>query len=192
MFIFYKFYKNIRISSSCATCFSFKKMATPTSNRSQKLLARFLEVHGWSIHVSTLWWLTLLWKITMFNGKSPCSITVFHSYVRHYQRVNPIKSHQTTIFPWFSYGFPVNSCPQLQNRPVRMAFSCQVMPNTRSWKLPTPIGTLPPLCPCRTCTKTEPKSWNFPVSGLLSMNLLKWMQEFISSIHYHRFWHKMM
>ena len=24
-----------------------------------------------------------------------------------HQRVNPIKSHKTTIFPWFSYGFPM-------------------------------------------------------------------------------------
>ena len=25
----------------------------------------------------------------------------------HYQRVNLIKSNETTIFPWFSYGFPM-------------------------------------------------------------------------------------
>ena len=25
----------------------------------------------------------------------------------HYQRVTPIKSHETSIFLWFSYGFPV-------------------------------------------------------------------------------------
>ena len=31
---------------------------------------------------------------------------LFHSYVSHYQRLNPIKTHQTIIFPWFSYDFP--------------------------------------------------------------------------------------
>ena len=32
---------------------------------------------------------------------------IFHSYVSHNQRVNPIKSHSTTIFLWFFYGFPM-------------------------------------------------------------------------------------
>ena len=33
-------------------------------------------------------------------------MVIFHSYVTNYQRVNPMKSHETTIFLWFSYGFP--------------------------------------------------------------------------------------
>ena len=32
---------------------------------------------------------------------------IFHSYVAVYQKVNPIKSHEITIFLWFSYGFPM-------------------------------------------------------------------------------------
>ena len=40
-------------------------------------------------------WFSSLWKVT------------FHSYVNVYQRVNPLNSHQTTIFLWFSYGFPI-------------------------------------------------------------------------------------
>ena len=35
------------------------------------------------------------------------SMVIFHSYVGHYQRLNPMKSHETTIFLWFSYGFPL-------------------------------------------------------------------------------------
>ena len=35
----------------------------------------------------------------------------FHSHVKVYQRVNPIKSHEKPtfpmVFPWFSYGFPM-------------------------------------------------------------------------------------
>ena len=46
------------------------------------------------------------WKITMFNGKIHYQMVIFR-YVSHYQRVNPIKSHKTTIFLWFSYGFPM-------------------------------------------------------------------------------------
>ena len=30
---------------------------------------------------------------------------IFNSYVSHYQRVYPIKSHETTIFLWFSHVF---------------------------------------------------------------------------------------
>ena len=33
------------------------------------------------------------------------SMVIFNSYVTNDQRVNPIKSHKTTIFPWFSHGF---------------------------------------------------------------------------------------
>ena len=40
-------------------------------------------------------------------GSSPCSMAIFSSYVSPYQRVNPIKSHETTIFLWSSYGFPM-------------------------------------------------------------------------------------
>ena len=36
-------------------------------------------------------------------------MAIFHSYVSHYQGLNPIKSHNTTMFlgffPWFSYVF---------------------------------------------------------------------------------------
>ena len=35
----------------------------------------------------------------------PWNIVIFHSYVSHYQRRNPIKSHNTTIFLGFSHGF---------------------------------------------------------------------------------------
>ena len=49
------------------------------------------------------------------DGKSPCLMGKLNyqwpfsssQTVRHYQRVNPIKSHSTIIFPWFSYGFPM-------------------------------------------------------------------------------------
>ena len=38
----------------------------------------------------------------LFMGTSTISMAISHSCVNHYQRVNPIKSHQTTIFLWFS------------------------------------------------------------------------------------------
>ena len=42
------------------------------------------------------------------NGKThELPMVIFNSYVGHDQRVNPIKSHETTVFPWFSYGFPL-------------------------------------------------------------------------------------
>ena len=34
-------------------------------------------------------------------------MVIFHSYVTNYQRVYPIEFHETTIFLWFSYGFPM-------------------------------------------------------------------------------------
>ena len=34
-------------------------------------------------------------------------MVIFHSKLLVYQRVNPIKSHWITIFPWFSCGFPM-------------------------------------------------------------------------------------
>ena len=43
--------------------------------------------------------------------KSTISMVIFHIYVSHYQMVNPIKIpskfHSTTIFLWFSLGFPM-------------------------------------------------------------------------------------
>ena len=39
-----------------------------------------------------------------FMGKSTISMAIFHSYVSHYQRVNPINSHAK---PPFSHGFPI-------------------------------------------------------------------------------------
>ena len=35
------------------------------------------------------------------------SMAMFNSYVSHYHKVYPIKSHETTIFLWFSYDFPM-------------------------------------------------------------------------------------
>ena len=54
-------------------------------------------------------------KITMFkNGKPSISIRAIYSMamlknqrVYQYIPLNPIKSHKTTIFLWFSYGFPM-------------------------------------------------------------------------------------
>ena len=40
----------------------------------------------------------------------PLKLVILHSYVTNCQRVNPItvyKSHSTTIFLWFSCGFPM-------------------------------------------------------------------------------------
>ena len=44
----------------------------------------------------------------IFMGKSGWfPVSRFSLKSTHYQRVkHPIKSHRTTIFPWFSYGFP--------------------------------------------------------------------------------------
>ena len=39
----------------------------------------------------------------------PLKMLVFHSYVNVYQRINSIKSHQTTIILWFSHGFPIGN-----------------------------------------------------------------------------------
>ena len=47
-------------------------------------------------------------------GKLTISMAIFNSYVSHYQRVYPIKSHWTTIFLWFSYGFPVEVILSIQ------------------------------------------------------------------------------
>ena len=33
------------------------------------------------------------------------AVVFFHRHVNVYQRIHPIKSHSTTIFLWFSYGF---------------------------------------------------------------------------------------
>ena len=41
----------------------------------------------------------------LLMGKLTISIAIFNSKVSVYQRVNPIKSHETSIFLWFSYGF---------------------------------------------------------------------------------------
>ena len=34
-------------------------------------------------------------------------MAIFNGYVTNYQRVNLIKSHETTIFLWLSYGLPM-------------------------------------------------------------------------------------
>ena len=34
-------------------------------------------------------------------------MVIFNSYISHYQRVNPCKSHENPIKPSFSYGFPM-------------------------------------------------------------------------------------
>ena len=48
------------------------------------------------------------WKITILHGKIHYfDWAMFNSYVSHYQSVKPIKFHETTIFPWFSHGFPM-------------------------------------------------------------------------------------
>ena len=41
-------------------------------------------------------------------------MAMFLSYVTNYQRVNPIKKDSTTIFPWISYGFPMDSKRKLK------------------------------------------------------------------------------
>ena len=38
-------------------------------------------------------------------------MVIFYSHVSHYQRVNPIKSHETTIFPWFPMVFHYQRVP---------------------------------------------------------------------------------
>ena len=42
-------------------------------------------------------------------AKPTISMAMFNSYGSHNQRVYPIKSHETIIFLWFSYGFPPDS-----------------------------------------------------------------------------------
>ena len=43
-------------------------------------------------------------KSPCFMGKFTISIAFFHSYVSHYQRLNPITTHENTQF---SYSFPM-------------------------------------------------------------------------------------
>ena len=61
--------------------------------------------------------LTWLWKDPPFSmSKSAISMAIFHGYVSHYQRVNPIQRiikdpsknhHKIPSDPSFSYGFPM-------------------------------------------------------------------------------------
>ena len=37
----------------------------------------------------------------------PLNMVIFQFVILNYQRVSSIKSHKTTIFLWFSYGFPM-------------------------------------------------------------------------------------
>ena len=53
---------------------------------------------------------TELWKITSLHRKT--HVIKLWSWLRKLQQslpgwVSPIKSHSTTIFPWFFYGFPM-------------------------------------------------------------------------------------
>ena len=45
---------------------------------------------------------------------------MLHSYVIHDQRVNPIKSHETTMFLWFSYGLPEGCRKVEKNKDVEI------------------------------------------------------------------------
>ena len=47
--------------------------------------------------------------MAMFNGKTHYFVAMFNSHVSHYQKVNPKQSHESTIFLWFSYGFPMKT-----------------------------------------------------------------------------------
>ena len=46
-------------------------------------------------------------KSRSLMGKLTISMAIFHSYFSHYQMVNPIKSHYSSIKPQFLYGFPM-------------------------------------------------------------------------------------
>ena len=55
-------------------------------------------------------WLAGKWTIyPCFSNQTLRSEWIFQPVLVYinYQRVNPTKSHQTIIFPWFSYGFPI-------------------------------------------------------------------------------------
>ena len=45
------------------------------------------------------------WSGRCCSGFSHEKMVIFHSYVSHYQRVNPITSHSTPIFLWLSRGY---------------------------------------------------------------------------------------
>ena len=57
-------------------------------------------------------------------------MAIFNSDVSHFQRVYPIKSHETTIFLWFSYGFPIARC-RMKAAPANI-YSPEVMAALRS------------------------------------------------------------
>ena len=46
-------------------------------------------------------------KWTKFIGDFPVEITIQFGAFPASHALNPIKSHETTIFPWFSHGFPM-------------------------------------------------------------------------------------
>ena len=82
------------------------------------------------------------------SENSSISMAVFNSYIRyigHYQRVYPRKSHETTIFPWVSYGFPMVSHgfrwrnPTLTALPAPSDFSIASVWD--SWSRPIRLGT---------------------------------------------------
>ena len=59
---------------------------------------------GWNIHLEN----TPTCIPSVNETTHELSMAIFHSYITHdqNQRVYPIKSHETTMFLWFSHGFP--------------------------------------------------------------------------------------
>ena len=53
----------------------------------------------------------------------PLQMAIFHSDVAVYQRVNPIKSHETTIFLLFSYQNPMKILWSSYQHPIKPPFS---------------------------------------------------------------------
>ena len=83
-------------------------------------------------------------------GKLTIKMAMFNSYASHHQRVNHLKSHQTTIFLWFSYDFPsmgkslVMWTPSPDASPLSCPWTCRLVSS------PSPESVVGHRRKCRT------------------------------------------
>ena len=69
---------------------------------------------------------TANWKIIIFNAKKHDKMVIFSSYFDITRGLNPIKSHETTIIPWFSFGFPMSRCGKIPCQMAPVGSQCHV------------------------------------------------------------------
>ena len=88
----------------------YQKMVNPP-NETEILMVLFHRIY-WKMYPLVNWhYYHAIHGKTHELSTGPCSNS---QSVSHYQRVYPIKSHSTTIFLWFSYGFPSQTVGHFQ------------------------------------------------------------------------------